>query len=333
MSHLAELYPWQHEVWQLLVQSRARHTLAHAFIVSGVQGLGLFEFSQTLSAWLLCQQPSEQGACGACKSCQLWLAQSHPDYRLLEQLTDDKTGKTSQVIKVDQVRQLIEFLTKSAQLNGYRVAVIHRAETLNINAANSLLKTLEEAGSQTVILLLTEQPLMLLPTIRSRCQQLVLSVPPTTQAATWLQAQLKSNVDPTLLLALSEGAPLAALALQDAPWFVARQALVQNILDVVQKKHSALQMSQQWQKQLKPDELLSALQLVLADILLVKLGQNHAIKNSDLLPIISTLANISNTNAILAQQKHCLSAYHLIAANIQTGLLLDNLWLSFAKFS
>jgi DNA polymerase-3 subunit delta' len=89
---------------------------------------------------------AEQGACGACKSCQLWLAQSHPDYRFLEQLTDEKTGKTSQVIKVDQVRQLLEFLNKSAQLNGYRVAIIHRAENLNVNAANSLLKTLEEAG-------------------------------------------------------------------------------------------------------------------------------------------------------------------------------------------
>jgi DNA polymerase-3 subunit delta' len=137
----------------------------------------------------------EQGACGACKSCQLWLAQSHPDYRFLEQLTDEKTGKTSQVIKVDQVRQLLEFLNKSAQLNGYRVAIIHRAENLNVNAANSLLKTLEEAGAKTVIMLLTEQPLMLLPTIRSRCQQLTLAVPEKAQAQAWLQTQLKTQVD------------------------------------------------------------------------------------------------------------------------------------------
>ncbi|MBK8326602.1 MAG: DNA polymerase III subunit delta' [Moraxellaceae bacterium] len=177
MSHLFTLYPWQQQTWQLLQQSRARQSLAHAFILSGVHGVGLFEFSQQVSAWLLCHQPSEQGACGACKSCQLWLAQSHPDYRLLEQITDEKTGKTSQVIKVDQVRQLVEFLNKSAQLNGYRVAIIHRAENLNVNAANSLLKTLEEAGANTVIMLITEQPLMLLPTIRSRCQQLSLAVP------------------------------------------------------------------------------------------------------------------------------------------------------------
>jgi DNA polymerase-3 subunit delta' len=331
MSHLFTLYPWQQQTWQLLQQSRARQSLAHAFILSGVHGVGLFEFSQQVSAWLLCHQPSEQGACGACKSCQLWLAQSHPDYRLLEQITDEKTGKTSQVIKVDQVRQLVEFLNKSAQLNGYRVAIIHRAENLNVNAANSLLKTLEEAGTNTVIMLITEQPLMLLPTIRSRCQQLSLAVPEKAQAQAWLQTQLKTSIDTELLLALSEGAPLAALALQDAPWFLARKALAQNMLDVMQKKHSALQISQQWHKQLKPEDVLNAIQLVLADVLLVKLNQNHAIKNSDLLPIISAIANISSITQILAQQQQCLNAYHLIAANIQTALLLDNLWLSFAN--
>ncbi len=325
------LYPWQHQTWQLLVQSRARHSLAHAFIFSGVQGVGAFEFSQAVSAWLLCQQPTTQGACGFCKSCQLWQAQSHPDYRLLAQLTDDKTGKTSHVIKVDQVRELLGFLNKSAQLNGYRVAVIHHAETLNINAANSLLKNLEEAGANTAIILLTEQPLMLLPTIRSRCQQLVVPVPDAHTAKQWLLPQLKNPAQADLLLALAEGAPLAALALQDAAWFQARAALAQSILDVLQKKHSALQVSQQWHKQLKADELLTLLQLLLADVLFVKLQQNHAIKNSDLLPIISNIANNSTTTHILAQQQACLTAYHLIAANIQTGLLLDNFWLSFTQ--
>ena len=327
------VYPWQQNAWQLLQQSRARQSLAHAFIVSGVQGLGLFEFSQQLSAWLLCQQPSQQGACTVCKSCQLWAAQSHPDYRLLEQLTDEKTAKTSQVIKVDQVRQLIDFLNKSAQLNGYRVAVIHRAETLNINAANSLLKTLEEAGAQTVIILLTESPLMLLPTIRSRCQQITFNVPSAAQSEEWLQSQLNSQFEAKLLLALSEGAPLSALALPQTAWFVARQALLQNILEVMQKKHSALQMSQQWQKQLKAEELLTALQIMLADIMWCKLGQQNAIKNSDLLPIIKTIANMSAPNAILAQQKQCLEAYHLMSANIQPNLLFDNLWLSFSRFA
>ncbi|MFO1391419.1 MAG: DNA polymerase III subunit delta' [Agitococcus sp.] len=327
------VYPWQQSAWQLLLQSRTRQSLAHAFIVSGVQGLGLFEFCQHISAWLLCQQPTHQGACTVCKSCQLWAAQSHPDYRLIEQLTDEKTGKTSQVIKVDQIRQLIDFLNKSAQLNGYRVAVIHRAETLNINAANSLLKTLEEAGSQTVIILLTESPLMLLPTIRSRCQQISFSAPTMAQSEAWLQSQLSTHLDAKLLLALSEGAPLSALALPQTAWFTARQALLQNILEVMQKKHSALQMSQQWQKQLKAEELLTALQIMLADIMWCKLGQQNAIKNSDLLPIIKTIANMSAPNAILAQQKQCLEAYHLMSANIQTGLLFDNLWLSFSRLA
>lgn len=331
------IYPWQQAVWQRLVQSRERHILPHAFIFSGVQGVGLFEFSQALSAWLLCQQATAQGACGQCKSCQLWHAQNHPDYRLLAQSVDEKTGKTSHVIKVDQVRQLIDFLSKSAQLNGYRVAVIHHADTLNSNAANSLLKNLEETGENVVIILLSEQPLLLLPTIRSRCQQITLNIPPTTQAITWLQAQCQSlNKNPSevpLLLALSDGAPLAALALSDAPWFVARQALAQDMLEVIQQKKGALQSSQYWQKQLSAEALLSTLQLLLRDIIWHKQGQHEAIKNIDLAAIFTKIATISAMRAMLLQQQQCLSALSLIGANIQTGLLVDNIWQSFARFS
>lgn len=324
---MSSIYPWQQSIWQILVQSRARQTLPHAFIFSGVQGIGLFEFSQVISAWLLCQQPSQQGACGHCKSCQLWQAQSHPDYRLVAQLVDDK-GKTSHVIKVDQIRQLLDFLNKSAQLNGYRVAVIHHADTLNINAANSLLKNLEEAGRNTAIILVTEQPLQLLPTIRSRCQQFVFHTPSIDQAKIWLSPQLKQASQAELLLNLSSGAPLAALALQHEAWLNQRQTLAQALLAVLQRKQTALMAVQAFHKQLEPEQQLKMLQLLFADILFSKLGQQQAIKNSDLLPIINSMAECLTAQQIMQLQQQCLEGLRLIAANIQANLILENLWFS-----
>lgn len=322
---LAAVYPWQQATWQLLAQSRARNAMPHALIVSGIQGVGKAHFVHALSAWLLCQQPQPQGACGACKSCQLWQADSHPDYRLLQAQTDDK-GKTSRVIKVDQVREVVAFLNKSAQLNGYRVAVIEPADILNTNAANSLLKTLEEAGANSAIILLTDQPLALLPTIRSRCQHFALPLPAIEQAQAWLAPQLAKPEQAGLLLRLSENAPLAALALQNAAWFNLRHDLAKQLLAVAQHKQSALQASQYWQKQLSSEELLLALALLLADTLLVALGQDNAIKNTDLLPIISTLANDLSVARLLALHQQCLESQRLVAANIQAGLLLDNVW-------
>ncbi len=324
--NISAVFPWQQSVWQLLVQSRARQTLPHAFIFSGLSGVGKLHFAQALSACLLCHQPTALGACGQCKSCQLWQAESHPDYRLLEAITDEKTGKTSRVIKVDQVRGVVDFLNKSAQLNAYRVVVIQPADILNINAANSLLKTLEEPGDNIAIILLTDQPLALLPTIRSRCQHFSLSVPSLEQAKQWLEPQLKKPEQAGLLLALTDNAPLAALALQDAAWFQVRAELVQSMLAVVEKKSSPLQLSQQWQKNLTADELLVALVLVLADVLLMSLGQEKAIKNSDLLPIIRLLANRLPDKQVLELHGHCLESQRLVSANIQANLLLDNFW-------
>ena len=323
---ISSVFPWQQAVWQLLVQSRARQTMPHAFIFSGLSGVGKLHFTHAVSAWLLCQQPTALGACGQCKSCQLWQAESHPDYRFLQAMTDEKTGKTSRIIKVDQVRELVGFLNKSAQLNGYRVAVIQPADILNINAANSLLKTLEEPGANTAIILLTDQPLALLPTIRSRCQHFSLSLPSTQQAKDWLLPQLKKPEQADLLLRLTENAPLAALALQDAAGFQVRAELAQIMVAVVERKASALQTAQQWQKNLKPEELLPALQLLLADTLLMVLGQDSAIKNSDLLPIIRVLANRLSATRLIELHGDCVESQRLVAANIQANLLLDSFW-------
>ncbi|WP_107865692.1 DNA polymerase III subunit delta' [Agitococcus lubricus] len=326
------VYPWQQAPWQSLLKRRSGQGLAHAFLMSGVAGVGKQHFVNALSAWLLCQQPDPaHGACGRCKSCQLWQAESHPDYRLVQAQTDEKTGKVSKVIKVEQVRELIEFLNKSPQLNGYRVAVIAAADTLNSNAANSLLKTLEEPGEKTAIFLITEQAQAILPTLRSRCQHLTLTAPNTQQALAWLMPQLTQPEQAPLLLALTENAPLAALALTQQAGFTIRQPLAQHLLAVRQKKQSSLQIAQHWQKQAKPEDMFWAMQLLLSDVLLLSLGQASAIKNRDLLPIMTEIAANSTSVALNQWHQYCSEAMRLLSANIQPALLIDNFWQQLAS--
>ncbi len=135
-------------------------------------------------------------------------AGTHPDLHRLS--PEDK----SRAIKIDQVRKLVGFATRTAQYSGYRVAIVAPAEALNRNAQNALLKTLEEPGGQTLLLLVCDQPTLLLPTIRSRCQQRILPLPPQEQALEWLQGQVGESA--RSLLDAAQGAPLRALDLEQA---------------------------------------------------------------------------------------------------------------------
>ncbi|MDP9032838.1 MAG: DNA polymerase III subunit delta', partial [Pseudomonadota bacterium] len=145
---MAEAYPWQDSLWQQLA-GRAQH--AHAYLLHGPVGIGKRALAERLMASLLCQRPNGLEACGECKSCMLLKAGSHPDNYLLEPEEADKA------IKVDQVRDLVSFVVQTAQMGGRKVVLIEPVESMNINAANALLKSLEEPSGDTVLLLVSHQ--------------------------------------------------------------------------------------------------------------------------------------------------------------------------------
>lgn len=195
------IYPWQATLWQRLDQSLKQGRLAHALLLSGEKGNGKLTLAKALAQKALCQQPAEF-ACGQCKSCLLIAADTHPDYLLIE-----PDGKN---IKIDQIRQMIEQLNQTAQQSAMKVVIIAPAEAMNTAAANALLKCLEEPTAKTLIILLSHAPQRLLPTIRSRCQQLVLSKPTTEQAEQYLQPIITDAAQRQQLLALANGNPLLA---------------------------------------------------------------------------------------------------------------------------
>lgn len=216
-------YPWHAEVLPRLLARRER--LPHALLVQGRRGIGKTEFARALAAAILCEKPGATSACGECDSCRWFSQGNHPDHREVvpEAAAEDEEGDEAEgaraekakslVIKIDQIRDVAEFVALSTHRGGHRVLVIRPAEALHPAAANALLKTLEEPPPASLIVLVTDQPARLLPTIRSRCRSLTLATPPREAALAWLRAQ---GVDgPETALAAAGGAPLLARDLAD----------------------------------------------------------------------------------------------------------------------
>ncbi|HEV8690766.1 MAG TPA: DNA polymerase III subunit delta' [Ideonella sp.] len=208
------------------------HDRSHALILHGGAGSGQFELAwRAAQAWLCEQSPAP---CGQCPSCHLVLARSHPDLKLLMPETvqlalgwsegggDDADGdgeggksrrKPSREIKIDAVRQAIDWAHTSSSRGRGKVLLFHPADAMNATSANALLKTLEEPAAGTRLLLCVDDPERLLPTVRSRCQRVRLAPPDEATAEAWLTAQGVAGA--AALLRASGGEPLAAKALLD----------------------------------------------------------------------------------------------------------------------
>lgn len=223
------IYPWQDTQWQRLQNQYKSGRLPHAILLSGADGLGQSEFASHFSRSLLCQQPQNSAeACGQCEACHLIQAETHPDLILLAPEDESKA------IKVDDVRALCKAFTLSSQMNGYKIVIIDHADQMNINAANSLLKTLEEPGDQSLLILVTSKPHRLPITIRSRCQKVSFQLPTKEASQQWLSERVSENVDS--LLSMSHGAPLLALELFESEKLEQREQLVSALLAIAQQQ-------------------------------------------------------------------------------------------------
>ncbi|HYC45357.1 MAG TPA: DNA polymerase III subunit delta' [Burkholderiales bacterium] len=223
---------WHRAELERIAASRA--SLPHALLLHGPRGIGKLAFAQALARSLLCEAPAAGGtACGACSACLWFAAGTHPDYRVIEPAgagTDEEgeqVGRASTVIAVDQIRALFDFVNMSSHRGRAKAVVLHPAEALNVNAANALLKALEEPPPRTHFLLVSHRPHLLLPTIKSRCRKVPLHAPDPKGASAWLASQGVRNAD--LALAHVGDAPLLALELQETDYWGARAAFLRQL--------------------------------------------------------------------------------------------------------
>lgn len=225
-----ENLPWQQNQWQQFTERLALGRLPHALLLTGKNGLGKRLFAERLSQTLLCSATSakNQGPCGQCRHCELFAIGHHPDYILVEPEDDKKP------IRIDQIRALSEFLERTSQAGGYKIALLTPAEKMNINAANSLLKTLEEPPGSSLLLLLSASPNRLPATIRSRCQQIAFYPPDEATGKAWLNTRITAeNNDSGLLFRLAGGAPLQALQFDTNDYLTWRRQLFTDYCDTI----------------------------------------------------------------------------------------------------
>jgi len=147
--------------------------LPHGLIFAGPVGVGKATTARALAGLFLCEHPQGDKPDGTCESCRVFAAGNHPDYHLIyrQLIRLEKKDVKARDLVVDVIRDyLVSPAGRKAVMGRGKVFVIEEAELMNAQAQNSLLKTLEEPAGRSLIVLLTDQPGALLPTIRSRCQ-------------------------------------------------------------------------------------------------------------------------------------------------------------------
>ena len=261
-------YPWQLETWNTIQSVNRAKRMAHAILFTGPVGIGLEHFSKCLAYGLLCENSHNNSgeniqACGDCRSCHLLRGGSHPDFVAIG---PKETGKQ---IKVDEIRRLIDFIHYKSQYGRYKISVISSADAMNRNAANSLLKTLEEPPGRSLLMLLSHRPNLLPITIRSRCQHI--SFRPAYDEATvhWVEESIETDESAEHLLAMAGGAPLAINEILEDNIFERQRNLLDDLFALKAGQEDPVKIAEKW-KSYDASHVLFWLSQLFSDMVRIK---------------------------------------------------------------
>jgi len=314
--------PWiQAQLRQLLAQR------GHAWLLHGPSGLGQYKLALSLAQAWLCDRPTAEGACGQCESCHQVDVRAHTDLVVLMPETamlelgwplaekaqaelDDKKRKPSREIRVDAMRDTLEFAQRTSGRGRGQVVLVYPAERMNQVTANALLKTLEEPPGDLRFVLATEAAHQLLPTIRSRCQGHALAWPEAGEAVAWLQEEGVAAAAAAGLLRAAGGRPEDALRLHQAgldarTWSQWPKALVRGDTGVMAG----------W----SPAQLVESLQKLCHDLLAVRSGAAPRFFDAADLPAAGSIEGLTGWWRSLAETTRT------VEHPFNAGLMLEDL--------
>ena len=300
----------------ILLRALSSQHVAHAYLFSGPDGIGKRMIALAFARALLCENGT---SCGGCSACIKVDHNNHPDIHLLN--ADDSS------IKIDQIRALQQELSLRPLEGSYKICLIDGAEYFTIGAANALLKTLEEPQPGTLIILLTNRPEKLLPTIRSRCQHLPFSRLPKQQLAAILKQKLDLNdTEATVLAALSEGSFKKALGPNRELFLEKRGKLIQS-LSALSAGSTIPTFSFADELDMEKEILLDILDIFQSfyrDLLLLKHDRPlDELVNLDLIETLQRQKKTMTTASLLLKLKALESARFHLQRNVNRRLALE----------
>ncbi|WP_232470610.1 DNA polymerase III subunit delta' [Methylococcus sp. BF19-07] len=319
-------YPWLVPARRRLAAYLEAGRLPQGLLISGAAGLGKGVLADDFARRLLCISPSAEGACGTCQACHLAVAGNHPDYLHIE---PEEAGKR---ITIDPVRRLIDRLSLKPQYSASRVVVIRPAHAMNIAAANSLLKTLEEPDPHTLFLLISERPAQLPATVLSRCQRLEVRLPAREDALRWLHGQGVGE-DAEALLAMAGGAPLKAAELHGGDLAQRRRRLFDDWLAVLREESDPLAVAEHWAKE-DGETVLTWLHGWIAD--LIRIGSTEApgalrLANADLEPGLRKAAAGLNLRTLFAHLDEVDAARRNLEGQANRQLIMEDILINWSR--
>jgi len=273
---------------QLLRLARQQNATRHAYLFLGPEHIGKTTLARAFAQALTCENPEGEtglGACGRCRSCRLAAEGLHPDHRFF--------APAGNQLVIEQIREVVREASRSPIESRFKVFIITSFERANVNAANALLKTLEEPSATTRIILVSHQPSGLLDTIISRCQLLRLRPLPEKVIITALQEQSGLSEQSALRLArLSNGRLGTAFDLANDPdaWqsYNERIEKMLSILDASTAERMAI--AQSMEKEGHLETTLQEWLLWWRDVLMVQNNNTSLVLNQDHLSELSQLA-------------------------------------------
>ena len=252
--------PWLQSLWRSLQERR--HVIPSSMLIVGKPGTDLPNLGMELAGMLLCNGGNGDKPCTACNSCHMFARGVHPDLHVIsteeaEGMCDlrfrnhsmryadsDSTKRERRttvrnIITVNQIRAVTDALNKSAGLGSSKICLIYPADALNLNAANALLKSLEEPTGGTYFLLVSSSPSNLPPTIRSRCSRLNLNNPTSDESIEWLTVKHMVDLKVAQQLITHGLGPYEVLQMNTRENLEAHQALIDGLTNLISGNISA----------------------------------------------------------------------------------------------